>query len=257
MAGTGRREVAVGAQLLAGPVHRIAPVTVPRALDPLAQPLDVYGPDAQSADMRAWAKANGHKIVAEYVDDVTGKSDAVDRVGLTDALDHLATADGILVGRLDRLARQLTVQEAILAMIWRDGGRAFAADQGEILQDDPDDPMRTAMRQVQGVFAQLDRAMIVKRLSDGRRAKARVGRHAVGQYAYGYEGTGKGRARDAAPRADEQAAVARIVELRRAGESYRAIAATLDAEGHRPRRAASWSAMAVRSVALRELGTNA
>jgi hypothetical protein len=51
---------------------------------------------------------------------------------------------------------------------------------------------------------------------------------------------------------DEQAAVARIV--RRAGESYRAIAATLDAEGHRPRRAASWSAMAVRSVAHRAMG---
>ena len=190
-----------------------------------------------------------------HTDAVTGKSDAVDREALTDALDDLATADGLLVGRLDRLARQLTVQEAILAMIWRDGRRAFAADQGEILQDDPDDPMRTAMRQVQGVFAQLDRAMTTKRLRDGRKVKAAAGRHAVGQYRYGYQGAGKGRERDAAPaREDEQAAVARIVELRRAGQSYRAIAATLDAEGHRPRRAASWSAMAVRAVAQRELG---
>ena len=46
--------------------------------------------------------------------------------------------------------------------------------------------------------------------------------------------------------------MARIVELRQAGESYRAIAATLDAEGLRPRRAASWSAMAVRNIAERE-----
>jgi len=188
------------------------------------------------------------------VDDITSKSDAIDRDGLTNALEHLSSADGLLVGKLDRLARQLTVQEAILAMIWRDGRRAFAADQGEVLHDDPDDPMRTAMRQMQGVFAQLDRAMIVKRMRDGRRAKARAGRHAVGQYRYGYEGSGKGRARDAATRVSEQAAVARIVELRAEGESYRAIAATLDAEGHRPRRAATWSAMAVRSVALRELG---
>jgi hypothetical protein len=59
---------------------------------------------------------------------------------------------------------------------------------------------------------------------------------------------------DAVPRTNEQAAVARIVELRQAGESYRAIAATLDAEGFRPRRAATWSAMAVRAGAQRELG---
>jgi len=47
------------------------------------------------------------------------------------------------------------------------------------------------------------------------------------------------------------------VELRRAGESYRSIAVTLDTEGLRPRRAASWSAMAVRNVAQRELGAAA
>ncbi|WP_033441907.1 recombinase family protein [Saccharothrix sp. NRRL B-16314] len=213
--------------------------------------LDAYGPDAQRADMARWAKANGHKIVGEYVDSITGKSDSVEREGLTDALEALNGADGLLVGRLDRLARQLTVQEAILAMLWRDGHRAFAADQGEILQDDVDDPMRTALRQVQGVFAQLDRAMVTKRLRDGRRVKARTGRHAVGEYPYGYHGEGKGRARDAAPEPAEQAAVRRIVELRGAGESFRSIASTLDAEGHRPRRAAAWSAMSVRGVVLR------
>jgi DNA invertase Pin-like site-specific DNA recombinase len=216
--------------------------------------LDGYGLDSQRADIRRWAKANGHKIVAEYVDSVTGKVHAADREGLTDALEHLTTpgADGMAFGRLDRLARELTIQEAILAMIWRDGHRAFAADQGEILQDDPDDPMRTAMRQVQGVFAQLDRAMITKRLRDGRRAKAAAGRKAVGQYAYGYEAAGRGRERDAAPREDEQRTVRRIVELRATGASYRAIAAALDGEGLRPRRAEHWSPMAVRNIAVRE-----
>lgn len=129
----------------------------------------------------------------------------------------------------------------------------FTADTGEVLRDDPDDPMRTALRQVVGVFAELDRRMVVKRLRDGRAAKAGTGRKVTGSYPYGYAGTGKGRDRDAAPRVDEQAAVGRIVELRRAGESYRAIAATLDAEGFRPRRAASWSAMAVRNIAQREI----
>lgn len=44
---------------------------------------------------------------------------------------------------------------------------------------------------------------------------------------------------------------ARVLELRRARTSYRAIAAVLDAEGHRPRRAACWSPSTVRSVVQR------
>jgi DNA invertase Pin-like site-specific DNA recombinase len=71
-------------------------------------------------------------------------------------------------------------------------------------QDDPDDPMRTAIRQIQGVFVELDRKTVVKRLRDGRRAKAAEGKHAVGTYVYGYQGAGKGRQRDAGPPEDEQ-----------------------------------------------------
>jgi hypothetical protein len=49
--------------------------------------------------------------------------------------------------------------------------------------------------------------------------------------------------------------VARIVELRQAGRSYREIATALDAEGNKPRRAVSWSAAAVRaSLCERSLG---
>jgi hypothetical protein len=46
------------------------------------------------------------------------------------------------------------------------------ADQGEILTDDPGDPMGTAMRQMMGVFAQLDRGMTVVKLRRGRRGSA-------------------------------------------------------------------------------------
>lgn len=50
----------------------------------------------------------------------------------------------------------------------------------------PDDPMRTAVRQMQGVLAQLDRAMIVKKLRDARRNKIRRGMHANGPAPYGW-----------------------------------------------------------------------
>lgn len=217
--------------------------------------LDGFGLDVQRKAVRAWAKAHGHKIVGEYVDaGVSGALEATERPGLSEALQQLRrppNADGLLVARLDRLARKLTVQEAILALVWREGGQVFTADQGEVLVDDPDDPLRSAIRQMVGVFAELDRRTVVKRMRDGIRAKAATGRKATGSYAYGTQPVGKGRERDAGPRDDEQAAIARIVELRAAERSYRAIATTLDAEGHRPRRAASWSAAAVRNVAVR------
>jgi DNA invertase Pin-like site-specific DNA recombinase len=217
--------------------------------------LDGFGLDVQRSAVAAWAKGHKHRIVAEHVDaGISGATDAADRAGLSAALlalQHPPQADGLLVARLDRLARALTVQEAALAVAWRAGGRVFTADAGEVLQDDPDDPMRTALRQVVGVFAELDRRMVVKRLRDGRKAKAADGRKANGAYPYGYAGAGKGRTRDAAPDPKEQRAVALIAELRGAGRSYREIAAELDAAGLPPRRAAQWSAMAVRNIAAR------
>lgn len=215
--------------------------------------VDAWGLDRQEAAIRTWSRTSGHRIVAWHRDEgVSGTVEAVDRPGLAAAIDELgAAADGIVVADLDRLARKLTVQEAALAVIWRAGGRVFTATSGEVLQEDPDDPARTLVRQVMGAVIEYEKRQAVKRMRDGRRAKQLAGRHAVGQYAYGYRGEGKGRERDAAPEPEEQRAVALIVKRRAQGCSFRAIATELDAEGLKPRRAARWSAMSVRSVALR------
>lgn len=84
------------------------------------------------------------------------------------------------------------------------------------------------------------------------KGKAASGRKAVGAYAFGYRGRGTGRDRDAAPDPTVQAAVRRIVELRKGGASYRAIAKMLDTDGYKAHRASAWSAMAVRNIAVRE-----
>jgi DNA invertase Pin-like site-specific DNA recombinase len=218
--------------------------------------IDGYGLNVQETAVRAWAKLNRHRIVSVFTDaGLSGTLDASQRPGLSEALDALRPppqATGLVVARLDRLARALHVQEVVLQTAWRAGAQVFTVDQGEVLQDDPADPYRTFVRQVMGGVAQLERALVVKRMRDGRQAKVEAGRKAVGAYAYGYQGQGKGRERDAAPRSDEQRAVRRIAELRGDGKSYREIAATLDAEGMRPRRAPAWSAMSVRNVAVRE-----
>jgi DNA invertase Pin-like site-specific DNA recombinase len=101
------------------------------------------------------------------------------------------------------------------------------------------------------VFAELDRRMVVKRLRDGRQAKAATGKHATGSYTYGFHGQGKGRDRDAAPLDAEQQTIGVIKELRTAGLSYRAIITELESRGLRPRPAEHWSPSAVRNIVLR------
>lgn len=218
--------------------------------------LDGFGLQTQEAAIRAWVKQHG-TVLTRVIPDVgvSGATEAWMRPGLSEVLQVVAQgeAQGLIVARLDRLARALTVQEATLAVVWRSGGAVVTADGGVVLRDDPDDPMRTALRQVVGVFAELDRRMVVKRLRDGRTAKAQAGRKAVGTYPYGYTGQGKGSARDVAPVAAEQAVVTQIVDQRQAGATYRAIAQALTDAGIPARRASRWSAMTVRSICLRHL----
>jgi DNA invertase Pin-like site-specific DNA recombinase len=226
-----------------------------RRVSSKGQAEDGFGLVVQRRLNRAWAKTHGHQIVKVCSDDgVSGTVPIADRPGFQCVLDALTEgkADGLLMTKLDRLARQVTVQELALAALWEQGFTVFAADTGEIPKDDPEDPMRTAMRQMIGVFAELDRRMVVKRLRDGRKAKEASGKKATGIYAYGYRAGGKGRDRDAVPNGSEQEAVKRIMALRAEGKSYREIVTALEAEGLHPRKAGRWSPMTVRNIWLRE-----
>ena len=156
--------------------------------------VDGYGLDSQEKDCRKWARTAGHRIVRVCRDaGITGKAGDDERPGLTEALQLLADgeADGLLAPNLDRVARQLTQQEAILSVVWAHGARAFTVDRGEHLPDDDDDPMRTFVRQVMGAAAQLERGLIVKRLKSGRRTKAAQGGYAHGAPAYGQQAVNK------------------------------------------------------------------
>ena len=119
---------------------------------------------------------------------VSGTTD--EREGLTEALAAVRYngADGLVVHTLDRLARSLTVQEAALQQVWSAGGRVFTVDQGEVLADDPEDPVRTFVRQVLGAVSQLEAGMIARRLRRGRQHKAEQGGYAFGGPPLGYPG---------------------------------------------------------------------
>jgi DNA invertase Pin-like site-specific DNA recombinase len=123
----------------------------------------------------------------------------------------------------------LTVQEAALAHVWRSGGDVFTIDGGQVARDDPDDPMRTAMRQMIGVFSQLERGMIASRMRAGRRLKAERGGYAYGRPPYGYRAEN----RELVPNELEQMAMTLAWNLRADGASLRLIASTLESHGYR------------------------
>ncbi len=210
--------------------------------------LDGFGLEDQERIVRRWTRENGHRLVKLFVEKaVPGTVAGDERPELADALLWIEEkrVQGIVAPNLDRLARELVVQEAALAQTWKHGGRAFMADQGEILPDDPEDPMRTAMRQMMGVFAQLDRGMTVAKLRRGRRIKGEKGQYAYGAPPYGWAAHKK----ELTEEEMEQAGRARARQLRDEDElSLREIAAALEAEGLRPKRGEHWHPETVRRM---------
>lgn len=219
--------------------------------------VEAWGLDRQEAAVKQWAKTNGHRITEWRRDEgKSGTLEAVDRPGLSEAIElvNAGTVDGILVADLDRLARKLTIQEAVLALTWRAGGSVFTATGGEVLCEDPDDPSRNLIRQVMGAVIEYEKGMSVMRMRHGKRAKATTGRKTDGQYAYGYQPTGTGRERDAGPQAEQQAIIGRIAEARDAGLSYREICDQLNGDGIPTKRGSQWVPMTVKRIHDRSKG---
>jgi DNA invertase Pin-like site-specific DNA recombinase len=146
----------------------------------------------------------------------------------------------ILVEGLDRLARAMRVQEQLLLYLAAKDLTLYAANTGEnITEAVTSDPMKKALVQIQGVFAELDKSMIVAKLRKGReRTKARHGR-CEGQKPYGhYPG--------------EAPVLARIRHLRAQGMQYHHIAERLSVEGHRSRSGGPWRGPVIAKIIRRE-----
>lgn len=210
--------------------------------------VDGHGLAIQRERIARWCEAVGAVLVAVHADEgVSGATDALDRAGLAEALSALQTgaADGLVIVSLDRLARRLDVQEAALATAWRSGARVFTVETGEVLADDPDDPMRSFVRKVLGLVSELEAQTITARLRRGRQAKRAAGGYAGGRPPYGT----KAKAGKLVEEPAEAAVVAEVVALREAGVSLRGIAEHLNGRGVPTRHGGRWHPTTVRRIA--------
>ena len=197
--------------------------------------IDGDGFDRQRDAVRRFAAAGGFELLEEYRDEgVSGTRELADRPGLAALLDRLESngVRTVIVERADRLARDLMVNEVIVAQFTRIGARVLTSDGADLTVSDGD-PTRTLIRQVLGAVAQFEKSVTVLKLRAARdRIRRRTG-SCEGRKAFG-------------ARPGEAATLARIKALRRKPKgqprpSLAVVAATLNAEGRLTRTGAPWA----------------
>jgi DNA invertase Pin-like site-specific DNA recombinase len=185
--------------------------------------------------VREYAAAHDIKIVKVFREEgVSGTVENMDRPAWRDLMAtlHSNGVRTILIERLDRLARDLMVQEAAIADLRKNGFTLISAAEPDLMANDP---TRVLMRQLLGAVAQYDKSQIVAKLRGARmRKRAKEGR-CEGRKPYGYfEG--------------EQAVIGRMKELRESGMGFDRVAAQLNTEGLKPRTGERWHGLVVNRI---------
>lgn len=126
----------------------------------------------QRAAVEGFAKRAGFLIVDAYRDEaVSGKDPIEGRPGFKALLERIV-GNGVrvvIVEDASRFARHLMTQEAGIALLVGFGVRVLTANGDDLT--DSDDEFRVAMRQIMGVFSQLERTRLVKKLKAARDRK--------------------------------------------------------------------------------------
>ena len=155
-------------------------------------------------------------------DTISGASELRDRAGWGEAaaLVKSGQVQGVVVARLDRLARDVMVQELLLRNLSDLGGIVLSTreNDNEMLNGESKEPSRKLVHVIMGAISEYDREMTVDRLAAGRAAKAARGGHAHGALPYGYRSTNGELVLVPA----EQAALAKMRALSSQGVSTRA-----------------------------------
>jgi len=210
-----------------------------------AEQVNGFGLEVQERAIRDWAKREEVRLLALNRDEGLSGSNGLDtRPGLAEALARLERGDAevLVVYRFDRLARDLVLQETTIQRLQAHKVRVQSVTEPEL--ESSDDATRTMVRQVLGVIAQYERAVIRARMRAGREAKRAKGGYVYGRPAYGFRAESGELVRDQ----KEQEAIALARRLHKRGDSLRRIAGELDRRGYVPKEGKRWHATQVSRI---------
>ena len=143
--------------------------------------------DLQRRALKEYAEQKGYELVKTFEDNgVSGGLE--DRAGLAEMFSYLESKEnetgGVLIYKLDRLARDLYIQEHLIKKLESLNIKLISTKEPDLASTDP---MRKAFRQFMGIVSELEKAFITMRLSGGRINKIKVkSKYAGGGVALGY-----------------------------------------------------------------------
>lgn len=192
------------------------------------------GPEAQRAQIAAWAAREGVVVVAWHEDHgISGAKPVAERPGLAAALDALRTegAGVLVVAKRDRLARDVVIAGTVDHLAGKAGARVIAADG----VGNGDSPADAFLRTILDGASAFERAQIRGRTKAALDVKRARGERA-GTLPWGWQLGADGKTLE--PCAREREITERARALRDAGQSFGAIAKALASEGYTTRRGA-------------------
>jgi DNA invertase Pin-like site-specific DNA recombinase len=198
--------------------------------------------DGHPRQITAILHSAGSQVPVKVLSDdaVPGKTDADERPQFQALLAECQAGDTVIVESLDRLARSYAVQERLLSLLVSKEIKLIAANTGEdVTAAFMGDPMRRALIQIQGIFAELDKNLIIQKLSKARKRMRDRGQRCEGRKPYGFH-------------ARETETLFRIQKMSRDGYSPSHIAGILNLEHVRPRSGDYWFPATVRKILRRE-----
>jgi len=195
---------------------------------------------AQTAKIHAYCELNDLELI-KIIEDAGKSGKTTDRPGLTEALAVLESGEAaaIVVYKLDRLSRKTSDTLELIERI-ETAGAAFHSISEKI---DTKSALGKFFLTITAAFAQMERDTIAERTKEALAHKQAQGEH-VGSVPFGYVLDGERLANHEA----EAAVIARVVDLRNAGQTLQEIADTLNAEGISTKRGGRWYPTTVKNI---------
>ena len=196
----------------------------------------------QEEDIRRYAKKNRIEIVQVFKEEgVSGKKGEADRPAFQEMVSEILK-DGVrtvIVEGLDRLAREYRIQETLIVYLASKGITLISARTEEnVTEAVMSDPMRKALVQIQGVFSELEKNLLVRKLRVARERKRKETGKCEGRKSY----------QEAMPEVVREIKRLRRKKMAMPRMAYTKIADELNRQGYKTMTGKKWTGVLVQSV---------